>query len=133
MFRELVRAAESQELSYLEVCRRSGLSLYAVSKVMRGAASDLQLDTYLALAGALGQFRYDNRASRMSLSELTAVRVQEWCERLHIARSRSGMSQREVAGKAGVTQAQVSQWERGLTMPRVCSYLMVAEVVGLRV
>ncbi len=133
MFRELVRAAKSQELSYLEVCRRSGLSLYAVSKVMRGLAPDMQLDTYLALAGALGRFRYDNRASRMSLSELTAVRVQEWCERLHAARRRTGMSQREVAGKARVTQAQISQWERGLTTPRVCSYLVVAEVVGLRV
>ena len=49
------------------------------------------------------------------------------------ARARTGMSQREVAKKLGVTPAAVALWDTGKTVPRAPLLLMVADLYGVTV
>ena len=45
-------------------------------------------------------------------------------------RLRSGMSQMELARKAGLTNVTICDWERGKTCPKVDSLLAVLRVTG---
>lgn len=59
---------------------------------------------------------------------------QEIVDRLRDARYDAGLSQWEVLVKMGYTGSnQVSQWERGHTVPSVAGFLTWVETVGLRV
>lgn len=49
------------------------------------------------------------------------------------ARLRKALTQEEVARKMGVTQAAVSQWETGVTIPQTRDLLKLSEVLGVSV
>ncbi len=48
-----------------------------------------------------------------------------------LARRRLGLTQGQLAEKAGVTQSTVSLWERGVTRPTVTLLPKLAEVYGV--
>lgn len=48
-------------------------------------------------------------------------------------RKRAGMTQMQVANALGVTNAAVSQWETGKTMPKGESLLKLAKIFGCTV
>ena len=50
---------------------------------------------------------------------------------VRIARVSAGLTQRDLAGRAGLTQAFVSQIERGLALPGIDSMVRVARVLGM--
>ena len=54
-------------------------------------------------------------------------------ESIRDARLRKGFTQEELAHEMGVTQAAVSQWESGVTIPRTCDLLKLSEVLGISV
>ena len=49
------------------------------------------------------------------------------------ARLRKNLTQEKLAQEMGVTQAAVSQWENGVTIPRTCDLIKLAEVLGVSV
>ena len=49
------------------------------------------------------------------------------------ARQKKMLSQEELAQEMHVTQAAVSQWENGVTIPRTCDLLKLAEVLDVSV
>ncbi len=51
---------------------------------------------------------------------------------LYMLRSRSGMTQADVASKLGVTPAAVSKWENGSSKPRVEILFQLAQLLGVR-
>lgn len=48
-------------------------------------------------------------------------------------RKQAGMSQGELARKLNVTQGAVSQWEKGLTNPRLPLLMEIANIFGVSV
>jgi transcriptional regulator with XRE-family HTH domain len=55
-----------------------------------------------------------------------------WPQLLREARTRSGLSQRELAERAGTTQSVVGRIEAGLTSPRVDTVDRLLEAAGYR-
>ena len=53
-------------------------------------------------------------------------------ELIREARRRAGLTQSELAGRAGTTQSAVSRWERGRAEPGLDTLRRLAEVCGLR-
>lgn len=51
-------------------------------------------------------------------------------ERLREARRRLGLSQAALAGRVGVTQPSLHQWEAGVNEPAFKNRLLLAEVLG---
>ena len=49
------------------------------------------------------------------------------------ARQNKMMTQEDVAREMGVTQAAVSQWETGITIPQTRDLLKLSEVLGVSV
>lgn len=52
-------------------------------------------------------------------------------QKLHLFRSRAGLSQEDVAGKLLVSRQTVSQWEKDQTMPTVDNLLRLRELFGV--
>lgn len=51
--------------------------------------------------------------------------------RVLLARRRAGLTQRELARRAGVVSDTVSRLERGLTVPETSSLLRIAHALGV--
>jgi transcriptional regulator with XRE-family HTH domain len=49
------------------------------------------------------------------------------------ARMKKALTQEDVANRMGVTQAAVSQWENGVTVPQTRDILKLSEVLGVSV
>ena len=49
------------------------------------------------------------------------------------ARQKKDMTQEALAHEMGVTQAAVSQWENGITIPKTRDLLKIADVLGVSV
>lgn len=51
---------------------------------------------------------------------------------LRKARLRAGLTQQDVAGKASIDRAYISEIERGRAMPSVERFLRICEAIGIR-
>lgn len=56
--------------------------------------------------------------------------LQALAENLRIERAKRNLSQKEVAEKSGITQAQISSWENGSNTPTVESLFKLAMFYG---
>ncbi|PIR83899.1 hypothetical protein COU18_01950 [Candidatus Kaiserbacteria bacterium CG10_big_fil_rev_8_21_14_0_10_51_14] len=56
----------------------------------------------------------------------------EFGERLRKARVEKGMNQEELASAMGLTQASISQFEKGLRMPTPTNIRKFAQILGVR-
>lgn len=54
-----------------------------------------------------------------------------WGERLAQARARSGLSQKDLADKMGVTQQAIAAWERKITAVRSDTLMRLASILGI--
>jgi len=61
---------------------------------------------------------------------MTEVAVPTWSEQVRVRRRALGLTQRELAEAAGLTQQAVSYIERGAGVPRVTTMLRLAQVLG---
>ncbi|MBQ1520614.1 MAG: helix-turn-helix transcriptional regulator, partial [Clostridia bacterium] len=52
-------------------------------------------------------------------------------QKLHLFRSKAGLSQEDVAGRLLVSRQTVSQWEKDQTMPTVDNLLRLRELFGV--
>lgn len=62
----------------------------------------------------------------VSISFLEVVALKE----LSCVRKKLNMSQKELADKLGVTQGAISQWENGITSPRIEKLIELAKLLG---
>lgn len=53
--------------------------------------------------------------------------------RIREAREKASLTQEELARKVGVTQAAVTQWETGQTMPKIPTLAAVAETLNVSI
>jgi len=60
-------------------------------------------------------------------------RKKKIAENIKIARKAAGLTQIELAEKAGVSQCQISDWERAAVMPELDSLLTLAPLLGVQV
>jgi transcriptional regulator with XRE-family HTH domain len=51
--------------------------------------------------------------------------------RLQELRQKTGLSQKELADKAGVSQRAISHWEQGIREPKWSNVLVLAEALGV--
>lgn len=58
--------------------------------------------------------------------------MSEFGERLRMARIDKGMNQEELAGAMGLTQASISQFEKGLRMPTPANIRKFAQILNIR-
>jgi transcriptional regulator with XRE-family HTH domain len=54
-------------------------------------------------------------------------------EAMKAARERAGISQKELARRSGVAQANISRYEAGFCFPNLVSLLSLAEALGISV
>lgn len=62
----------------------------------------------------------------MAISFLEVVVLKE----LSCIRKKLNMSQKELADKLGVTQGAISQWENGISTPRIEKLIELAKLLG---
>ncbi len=53
--------------------------------------------------------------------------------RIHLMRKANGMTQRELAGRLGVTSQAVSRWECGICTPDISLLISISRAFGISV
>ena len=51
--------------------------------------------------------------------------------KIRYERQKAGLTQAQLAKKIGVSESRISQYERGLENPRVCTLLKIADAIGV--
>lgn len=51
--------------------------------------------------------------------------------KIRYERKKAGLTQAQLAAKIGVSESRISQYERGMENPRVCTLLKIADVIGV--
>lgn len=51
--------------------------------------------------------------------------------KIRYERKKAGLTQTQLAAKIGVSESRISQYERGMENPRVCTLLKIADAIGV--
>ena len=122
------------DISQSELSRRSGVNQSAISQMERGGVINPSFEKLIPMAEALGVTVDAFQAKPVLVREGNPHRNQGFsANKLKKLRGEMGLSQRDFAEVAKLTQANVSKYERGAHEPNSQSLQRLANALGVEI